>query len=140
MFQISHVKMNTTNVSDIAGKNEHNKNVLDIPVKSKHNTQNVSWHPPLSVDSSVGLDLVFIRSGPFLSDPAFLSDPGLFFAEIRAPLVAVITNSGERAKSTTENKSTSPSTGITREQYSTFRKHLQVASKNVPNSVTFRAS
>ena len=97
--------MNTTNVSDIAGKNEHNKNVLDIPVKSKHNTQNVSWHPPLSVDSSVGLDLVFIRSGPFLSDPAFLSDPGLFFAEIRAPLVAVITNSGERAKSTTENKS-----------------------------------
>ena len=77
MFQISHVKMNTTNVSDIAGKNEHNKNVLDIPVKSKHNTQNVSWHPPLSVDSSVGLGsclppirTFFIRSGLFIRSRA----------------------------------------------------------------------
>ena len=50
-------------------------------------------------------DLVFIRSGLFYPIPAFLSDPGLFFAEIRAPLVAVITNSSGRAKTTTENKS-----------------------------------
>ena len=75
--------------------------VSDIYAKNEHGCKCISWlcllTPPLSVDSWVG-------SGSCLHPiQTFLSDPRLFFAEIRAPLVAVITNS--RAETTTENKS-----------------------------------